>query len=351
MPRRRERAILRRLFEPLGYDGRAPPIPLDETHPRVGRRAATSIVTLTGTRSCSRTLLEHLFVLLPVLDDDKHYWVGRGRGRASCCDAAATWLAAPSRQGADHPPLPASRSPPDRRRPGSARRAGRVQPRRPRRPRRGRRRGRGGRSSERISLNDQRLDRRHGGCRRRRRTVGGRPRLRRGQAAPPCSCQGPRSTAVVGVDVSYRALEVAARRLRLDDMAPRQRERVELRQGGAHLPRPAARRASTSRLLVEVIEHLDPWRLDALERVVFAAASPSTVIVTTPNVEYNALFEGMAPGSTAPRGPPLRVDPRRVRGVVRAASRTRHGYTVTHSPIGPVDPRPRRTDPDGGVRR
>jgi hypothetical protein len=48
--------------------------------------------------------------------------------------------------------------------------------------------------------------------------------------------------------------------------------------------------------LVEVIEHIDLDRLDSVERVVFACAKPQLVVVTTPNREYNAKFEGMKPG-------------------------------------------------------
>ena len=49
--------------------------------------------------------------------------------------------------------------------------------------------------------------------------------------------------------------------------------------------------------IVEVIEHLDPFRLAAFERVVFESARPGLVVVTTPNQEYNQLFETLASGS------------------------------------------------------
>jgi 3' terminal RNA ribose 2'-O-methyltransferase Hen1 len=48
--------------------------------------------------------------------------------------------------------------------------------------------------------------------------------------------------------------------------------------------------------VVEVIEHLDPPRLAAFERVVFEFARPGTVIVTTPNAEYNVKFDNLAAG-------------------------------------------------------
>lgn len=49
-------------------------------------------------------------------------------------------------------------------------------------------------------------------------------------------------------------------------------------------------------VLMEVIEHVDPERLHALEYTVFRVAQPATVIVTTPNVEYNTIFPSLPAG-------------------------------------------------------
>lgn len=66
--------MLRRLFEPLGYAVDASTIPLDTHFPAWGDSRYLA-VRLSATTKV-KDLLEHLFVLLPVLDDDKHYWVG-----------------------------------------------------------------------------------------------------------------------------------------------------------------------------------------------------------------------------------------------------------------------------------
>ena len=102
----------------------------------------------------------------------------------------------------------------------------------------------------------------------------------------------PGVTEVVGVDVSSRALDVAARRLHVDTMAPNQRDRLQLLQGSLTY---RDRRSSgfDAAVLMEVVEHLEPERLEALERSVFAEAAPTTVIVTTPNIEYNVRFESL----------------------------------------------------------
>lgn len=73
-PCRGDEDLARRLFEPLGYEVSAEPIPLDPRFPAWGDSWYMD-VTLSATVRL-RSLLEHLYVLLPVLDDDKHYWVG-----------------------------------------------------------------------------------------------------------------------------------------------------------------------------------------------------------------------------------------------------------------------------------
>jgi 3' terminal RNA ribose 2'-O-methyltransferase Hen1 len=100
---------------------------------------------------------------------------------------------------------------------------------------------------------------------------------------------------IVGMDVSWRTLEVAAQRLHLEHMAPVLRARIELIQGSL-LYRDDRLRGFDAATLTEVIEHLDPSRLASLERVVFEQAEPKTVIVTTPNAEYNVRFPSLPAG-------------------------------------------------------
>jgi 3' terminal RNA ribose 2'-O-methyltransferase Hen1 len=103
-------------------------------------------------------------------------------------------------------------------------------------------------------------------------------------------------TEVVGVDVSHRALQEAARRLRLDRMPERKRDRLQLLQGA--LTYTDKRLVGyDAAVLMEVIEHLDPDRLPALEHAVFGFARPNSVIVTTPNVEHNVRYPDLPPGA------------------------------------------------------
>lgn len=145
-----------------------------------------------------------------------------------------------------------------------------------------------------------------------------------------------RFTEIVGLDVSVRALTVAARRLRLDSMGERMAERVKLLQGSLAYTDKRLKGYDAA-VLSEVIEHLDVERLPALEYAVFGSARPRTVLVTTPNVEYNVRWE------TLPAGHVRHGDHRFewTREEFRAWARTvaeRHAYRVEFVPVGDDDP-------------
>jgi 3' terminal RNA ribose 2'-O-methyltransferase Hen1 len=146
----------------------------------------------------------------------------------------------------------------------------------------------------------------------------------------------PSAARVLGVDVSHRALERAAQRLHLDTMPDRQRERVDLLQSS--LTYADQRLAGLdAAVLMEVIEHVDPPRLGALEQTVFGAARARTVVVTTPNAEHNVRFAGLGPG--AMRHPDHRFEWTRPQFRDWAAAVAgRRGYQVRFLPVGPDDP-------------
>jgi 3' terminal RNA ribose 2'-O-methyltransferase Hen1 len=142
---------------------------------------------------------------------------------------------------------------------------------------------------------------------------------------------------VVGMDVSVRSLERAADRLHLDRMPPRQRARIELLHGSL-VYRDDRLKGFGAATVIEVIEHLDPPRLAALERVLFEAARPTFIIVTTPNREYNVNFQGLAPGTF--RHSDHRFEWTRDEfGAWCGRQADRFGYAVEYFPIGDEDPR------------
>jgi 3' terminal RNA ribose 2'-O-methyltransferase Hen1 len=286
VPCRGGEQVLRAMFEPLGYRVSASGIPLDTTFPEWGESRYLDVTLTVEARV--KDVLEHLFVLLPVLDDHKHYWVGdeevdkllrRGgywlgahperelitrrylrHDRRLTRDALARLIEADdSIEDAD-----------EAQRTHDAEEAAIEKP---------------------VRLNDQRMD-----------AVVSALRDSGAQRIADLGCgQGTLVRAllkeswvdrVVGVDVSWRSLEVAGRRLRMDQMPPRQRARVDLWQG-ALTYRDRRLRHFDALAVVEVIEHIDPPRLAAFEDALFGDARPRTAVVTTPNVEYNVLFEGM----------------------------------------------------------
>jgi 3' terminal RNA ribose 2'-O-methyltransferase Hen1 len=329
VPARGGELLVRSLFEPLGYAVEVQPIALDPLFEEWGSSRYLD-VELTGT-VVLRDLLEHLFVLLPVLDDDKHYWVGDDE-IDKLLRRGGEWLAAhPDRELITRRYLRHDRrltsdalerliaADGDVTDPDAVSESHDDEEAAVERP---------------VRLNDQRLA-----------AVTAELHRAGARRIVDLGC-GPGSLLqvllkeswvdqVVGVDASWRALERASRRLHFNDMPPRQRERIELWQG-ALTYRDKRLRGFDAAAVVEVIEHLDPPRMAAFERVVFGDAKPSTVVVTTPNVEYNALFDGLPDGQLRHRDHRFewtRAEFARWADAVAAAN----GYEVTRHDIGPLD--------------
>ncbi len=141
---------------------------------------------------------------------------------------------------------------------------------------------------------------------------------------------------IVAVDVSTRALQLAARHLKLDQMPASQRERLTIFQSSLTY-RDDRLAGLDAGVLMEVIEHLDPERIPALERVVFGFAAPATVVVTTPNAEYNAHFETLQAGALRHRDHRFEWTRAQFRGWAGRVAET-HGYQVRFRPVGPEHP-------------
>ncbi|MFE1173031.1 3' terminal RNA ribose 2'-O-methyltransferase Hen1 [Streptomyces sp. NPDC058773] len=333
LPARGGAELVDKLFRPLGWTVRAEAVPLDETFPEWGDSRYVRLV-LEGERTVAEAL-RHLYVLLPVLDDAKHYWVAPDEVD-KLLRAGEGWLE-------DHPEQRVI--------------VGRYL---------ARRRSLTQRAMERLELErlaesdgvaaeeldnavDEEADTEEKpvplAVRRREailavlRSAGAARVLDlgcgQGQLAGALLKEG-QFTEVVGVDVSMRALHEARRRLRLDRMPERQAERVRLVQGSLAYT-DSRLTGYDAAVLSEVVEHVDPARLPALEYAVFGSARPRTVVVTTPNVEYNVRWESLPAGRV--RHPDHRFEWTReeFRQWARAVA-ARHGYEVTFGPVGPDDP-------------
>ena len=142
-------------------------------------------------------------------------------------------------------------------------------------------------------------------------------------------------TRVVGMDVSYRSLEMAADRLKLDRMPAKQRERITLLHGSLTY-RDARLSGFDAAAVVEVIEHLDRPRLAAFERVAFEFARPKLVVITTPNAEYNVRWPSLPAGRFRHRDHRFEWTRAELEGWGTAVA-TRFGYVVRFATVGPVD--------------
>jgi 3' terminal RNA ribose 2'-O-methyltransferase Hen1 len=329
------------LFEPLGWHVNATPIPLDETFPGWGDSRYVD-VRLTGMRKLSEAL-NHLYVLLPVLDDSKHYWVSPEEVD-KLIRAGGGWLAGhPSktlitrrylahRSGLYRSAL-ARLAEVDDAAPESFDNAIPVDEGSEPEPAQAAAGWHGAGQSG--SLAEQRraavlaVLRAEGA-----RTVAD---LGCGEGALTAALLADQSfTEVVAADVSSRALEVAQRRLRLDRMPERQRDRLRLIQSS--LTYRDARLAGLDALvLAEVVEHIDEPRLPALERSVFTDAAPALVIVTTPNAEHNVRYEFLARGEMRHRDHRFEWTRDQFVSWARRVAAER-GYTVRFVPVGPDDP-------------
>jgi 3' terminal RNA ribose 2'-O-methyltransferase Hen1 len=141
---------------------------------------------------------------------------------------------------------------------------------------------------------------------------------------------------VVGLEVSLDALGAARRRLRLDEATPKLLERVTLLHGGLTY-RDARLEGFDAAALVEVIEHLEPSRLSALEQVVWHHARPRAVVLTTPNREYNARFPGLSGERLRHRDHRFEWTRRELEDWAGGVA-ARRGYRVRFAGVGDADP-------------
>jgi len=328
LPCRGGEEFLRKLFEPLGYSVSGRRLPLDERFPDWGESNYFR-VELTARVSLQR-LLTHIYVLVPVLDNDKHYWVGDAEVEKLLRHGEG-WLSShPERDAITRRYLKHQRSlvddalaqltdegEPD---PDAAAEVHTQEEEAVERT---------------ISLNEQRLGSvlaalKASGAARVLDLGCGEGRLLQ------ALLKEKRFSEIIGVDVSHRALEIARDRLHFDRLPSMQKERVKLLHGSL-IYRDQRLAGFDAAAVVEVIEHLDAARLAAFERVLFECAKPRNIVITTPNCEYNVKWETLPAGKFRHRD--HRFEWTRVEFQDWAnAVATRFGYTARFLPVGPEDP-------------
>ncbi|MEV0800440.1 3' terminal RNA ribose 2'-O-methyltransferase Hen1 [Kribbella sp. NPDC050281] len=309
-----------RMFGPLGWSVDARPVPLDPEIPAWGDSRYVDL-RLTGVLRLADAL-NHLYVLLPVLDDAKHYWVGSDEVD-KLVRAGEGWLGThPEKDLISHRYLAHRRYLADTALERLAEADGVELVEEP--------------SEEgSVSLAVER-----------RQTVAGVLRELGARRIADLGCgegalvgellKDPMIGELIATDVSARALIGAKRRLHYNDLPDRQRERLRFLQSSVTY---ADHRLAglDAAVLMEVIEHVDPPRLPALAKSVFQAARPAAVIVTTPNSDYNVRFPSLPAGRF--RHPDHRFEWTRTefRSWATAVAHD-NGYTVEFRPVGPEDP-------------
>lgn len=319
--------LIKKLFEPLGYQLLIQQHVLDEKFPEWGESSYYTVELSAQARL--QDLLTHLYVLIPVLDAEKHYWVGEDE-LEKLLRHGEGWLAA-------HPEKElivkrylkykhslarealarlAEEDQPD---PDAAEKAHANEELVIEEP---------------LKLWEQRLGSvvavlKAGGAKRILDLGCGEGRLIRELL------DHREFKEILGMDVSFRSLEIASDRLRMDRLPPMQKERIRLLHGSL-MYKDKRLAGYDAACVVEVIEHLDPPRLAAFERVLFENARPKQVVVTTPNSEYNVRFETLPAGQF--RHKDHRFEWTRPQFRAWAGSIcSRFGYTAQFLPIGPED--------------
>jgi 3' terminal RNA ribose 2'-O-methyltransferase Hen1 len=334
LPCRGGEGLLRALFEPLGYDVDARQLSLDERFPTWGASPYFSVKL--KTTSALHLALTHLYVLIPVLDNTKHYWVGEDEVEKLLAKGEP-WLSShPQRDLIVRRYLKHRRSLADLaidrlvESDGSAvEDAGAAD----------------GTEAVRGDEQEQRLERGISLNERRMETVAAVVDGLRASSVIDLGCGEGRLlkqllpmkgiSRVTGMDVSHRSLQVAKERLNVERMPKMLQDKLTLLHGSL-VYRDARFNGYDVATVIEVIEHLDESRLGMLTRVVFEFARPKAVVVTTPNSEYNVKFPSLPAGRF--RHPDHRFEWTRAQFEDWSQQQAhRFGYAVRFEGIGDVD--------------
>ena len=323
LPCRGGEKLLRRLFEPLGYTLEAERHTRNTQFPEWGD---SRYFTVTLEKTCSLSeLLTHLYVLMPVLDDEKHYWVGDAEVE-KLLKHGDNWLTAhPEQESIVFRYLKHQRKltrealaqlrEEDAQETDESGQAQEEQ------------------VEERIGLNEVRLAMvtevlKQCGAKRVLDLGCGEGKLLRKLLAEE------QFEEIVGMDVSHRILKIAQERLHYDRLSDKQKKRLRLFQGSLGY-RDKRLTGYDAAAVIEVIEHLDVPRLAAFERVIFEFTCPRTVVLTTPNIEYNVKFENLQAGPFRHKDHRFEWTRNEFQSWASDVAK-RFGYAVEFHPIGPA---------------
>jgi len=325
LPCRSDLSMLNRIFEPLGYRVKYENFVTDENFPAWGESKYVNL-TISG-KVRLRDLLKHIYVLIPVFDRQKHYWVGEDEVKKLLRNAEDWLIEHPEKgyitsrylknmrplvnmaferlvsAGEETEEAPVNETPQEI-------------------------------SERKLNLNAQRLG-----------SVIAALKSCRAKSVIDIGCgegnllnlllREKQFQRIAGVDVSFLALERASEKLKLDRAGDSKNERVKLFQSSLTYKDPRFT-GFDAVCVIEVIEHLDIPRLAAFERVLFEYTKPPAVIITTPNREYNVKYENV--GENGLRHGDHRFEWTRAEFHKWAEQiAEKYAYTVRFSEIGEID--------------
>ncbi|WP_163379590.1 3' terminal RNA ribose 2'-O-methyltransferase Hen1 [Cyclobacterium sp. SYSU L10401] len=315
--------LIRKLFEPLGYQVSLQRHALDDKFKDWGD---SKYFTLALSNSLTlQELLSHLYVLIPVLDNDKHYFVSQNEIE-KLLERGKGWLEGhPERDQISSRYLLNLRS--------LTRKALESFHEADEQPE----------DSEEEKISKEEIKKKETLHQQRLALVLEQLKKTEAKTVIDLGCgegkmlrmllKEKQFSRIAGMDVSYEQLNKAKERMHWENMAPKQKERITLFQG-ALTYRDKRLEGYDAAAIVEVMEHLDENRLDSFERVVFEFAQPKTVVLTTPNAEYNALFEKMEPGSMRHADHRFEWTRKRFEAWAKHVA-NKNNYTVEFLPVGP----------------
>ena len=343
LPSRQGPQFIRNLFEPLGYEVQTETPPVDSLFPQWGESSHHD-VTLSKTTTVQQ-LLNHLYVLIPVLDNSKHYWVGhdeaakliqRGEGwlnthpmkeiifrrylryNRSLMNRAHELISQIDQETviAEEPATPEDAA--------EATIAG---------------------LNESANITESEIEKPIALSEARTTAVMATIRESSPQSVIDLGCgegallqhivRESAITRIAATDVSPHALDLARRKVGINNMTNRQAERISIFQSSLIYDDPRTHDFDVA-VLMEVIEHVDPPKLDALEYSVFDQAKPRKVVVTTPNVEYNQLFTNIRKSGLRHRDHRFEWTRKEFRKWASTVAH-QHGYSVAIHGIGVED--------------
>ena len=326
LPCRSDSKMLTNVFEPLGYEVNYESFLLDENFPDWGESKYINLNIKGKLRL--RDLLKHIYILIPVFDKQKHYWVGEDEVEKLLRNAE-DWLAShPEKEFITNRylkqlnplvnkafsaliPSAIAEETEYEQTPESTEE-----------------------TEKKLSLKEKRL-----GC------VVAALKNCRAKSIIDIGCgEGSllrflvrikQFERIAGADVSCIALENAAKKLKRYDEYDSIDERVSLFQSSL-LYKDSRFLGYDAVCIVEVIEHLDLNRLTAFEQVLFAFIKPQIIIITTPNREYNIKYENVGKDKLRHSDHRFEWTREEFRSWAEKTS-VKYGYTIKFSQIGEMD--------------